>query len=279
MAYFAHIGGFIFGLRRGQAVRGASERQRRGIARAPAITLVAFLLWAVLSFLTLFVLFTQRPGRAGAAVPARARGAGDGGVRGARAPLSRAAPPRRRPVRRRRRSALVRCSCSSSRARRGAARGLARPARVASAARASGRRRPGPAPLEASGPRRRRSRSAWRDPHDAVRLHFKHPPRAGLLFDVDTGRVLWRHHATRQLPIASLTKMMTALVATDRIPQGGKVRITAKALALPGLRRSACCRGQVIGISTMLHGLLLPSGNDAARAIARARAAGRSPAS
>ena len=56
------------------------------------------------------------------------------------------------------------------------------------------------------------------DPRDAVALRFKRPPRAGLLFDIDTGRVLWRHHPTRVLPIASLTKMMTALVVADRVP-------------------------------------------------------------
>jgi D-alanyl-D-alanine carboxypeptidase len=106
------------------------------------------------------------------------------------------------------------------------------------------------------------------DPRDAVRIHFKRPPRAGLLFDVDTGRVLWRRNPTRRLPIASLTKMMTALVATDRIPEGGKVLITAKALHYQGSGVGLLPRGKRIGISTMLHGLLLPSGNDAARAIA-----------
>ena len=76
-----------------------------------------------------------------------------------------------------------------------------------------------------------------------------------------------------QLPIASLTKMMTALVA-DRPAsrEGGKVRITAKALRYRGSGVGLLPKGKRIGISTMLHGLLLPSGNDAARAIAeRAR--------
>src|SRR5215210_6346230 len=30
------------------------------------------------------------------------------------------------------------------------------------------------------------------DPNDTVRMPFKHPPRAGLMFDLNTGRVLWR---------------------------------------------------------------------------------------
>ena len=46
---------------------------------------------------------------------------------------------------------------------------------------------------------------------DVVKLRFVRRPRAGVLFDVRTGRVLWRRNPARLLPIASLTKMMTAL--------------------------------------------------------------------
>ena len=111
------------------------------------------------------------------------------------------------------------------------------------------------------------------DPRDPIRLRFKHSPRAGLLFDIDTGRVLWRHAPTRVLPIASLTKMMTALVVTDRVPPGAKVRITKEALHYQGSGVGLLPRGKWIGVNTMLHGLLLPSGNDAA--IALAQRAGR----
>jgi serine-type D-Ala-D-Ala carboxypeptidase (penicillin-binding protein 5/6) len=107
------------------------------------------------------------------------------------------------------------------------------------------------------------------DPRDPVRLHFKHMPRAGLMFDIDTGRVLWRHSPTRVLPIASLTKMMTALVVTDRVRPGSKVLITREALRYQGSGVGLLPRGKRIGINTMLHGLLLPSGNDAAIALAQ----------
>ena len=50
-----------------------------------------------------------------------------------------------------------------------------------------------------------------------VRLEFKRPPRSALLFDLDTGQVLWRRNPTRVLPIATLTKMMTALVVAEQI--------------------------------------------------------------
>ena len=112
------------------------------------------------------------------------------------------------------------------------------------------------------------------DPVDEVRDAFRRPPRAGLLFDLDTGEVLWRRHPTKRLPIASLTKMMTALVAVDHLPPGSKVRITRQALDYRGSGVGMFRRGRRIGVATMLHGLLLPSGNDAAVALAQAAGGG-----
>ena len=77
------------------------------------------------------------------------------------------------------------------------------------------------------------------------------------------------------LPIASLTKMMTALVVADRVPPGSKVRITKEALRYQGSGVGLLPRGKWIGVNTMLYGLMLPSGNDAAIALAQ-RAAGGS---
>ena len=112
---------------------------------------------------------------------------------------------------------------------------------------------------------------------DVVRVAFRQPPRSGLLFDVDSGRVLWRHEPERVLPIASLTKMMTALVAADRVPEGAQVPVTREALNYTGSGVGLLPRGKEVGVSAMLHGLLLPSGNDAAIALAQ-RAAGTVPA-
>jgi len=115
------------------------------------------------------------------------------------------------------------------------------------------------------------------DSADAVGARFKRPPRSGLLFDAGTGRVLWRHDPTRVLPMASLTKMMTALLVTERVPPGSKVRVTREALRYRGSGVGMLPRGKAIGVNTMLHGLLLPSGNDAAIALAQ-HTAGTVPA-
>jgi serine-type D-Ala-D-Ala carboxypeptidase (penicillin-binding protein 5/6) len=104
---------------------------------------------------------------------------------------------------------------------------------------------------------------------DTVQIAFGKPPRAGLLFDLDTGRVLWRKDPTRILPIASVTKMMTGLVVTDRVPEGSKVRVTKEALAYQGSGVGVLPKNKWIGVNAMLYGLLLPSGNDAAIALAQ----------
>jgi serine-type D-Ala-D-Ala carboxypeptidase (penicillin-binding protein 5/6) len=112
------------------------------------------------------------------------------------------------------------------------------------------------------------------DPRDTVHVRFKKPPRAGLLFDVDTGRVLWRLHPRRTQPIASLTKMMTALIVDRRIPPGRKVLVTRRALNTTGSAVGLFKAGKRVPVSVLLHGLLLPSGNDAARVLAEGAARG-----
>jgi D-alanyl-D-alanine carboxypeptidase len=104
---------------------------------------------------------------------------------------------------------------------------------------------------------------------DPVQIRFGRPPRSGLLFDLDTGRVLWRKDPARVLPIASVTKMMTALVVTDRVPDGAKVRVTKEALSYQGSGVGLLPKNKWVGINAMLYGLMLPSGNDAAIALAQ----------
>jgi D-alanyl-D-alanine carboxypeptidase len=107
------------------------------------------------------------------------------------------------------------------------------------------------------------------DPHDPIHVRFKRAPRAALLFDLDTGQVLWRRNPTRLLPIASVTKIMTALVVVERVPDGTKLRITRQAVRATGSKVGLLPKGKRVGVSALLYGLMLPSGNDAAVALAQ----------
>ena len=97
-------------------------------------------------------------------------------------------------------------------------------------------------------------------------------PRAGLAFDFADGRVLWRRGATRRHPIASLTKLMTALLAVERFGPHDLVRIPRRADSIGGSRMGGLRPGRRVRAEVLLEGLLISSGNDAAVTLAIAGA-------
>lgn len=106
-------------------------------------------------------------------------------------------------------------------------------------------------------------------PGDPIHLRFGKPPRSGLVFDLDTGEVLWRRNPTRILPIASLTKMMSALVVTAAAGPDEKVRASKHARRFTGSGLGVWPkRGKRIRLETLLNAMLLVSANDAANVLA-----------
>ncbi len=103
---------------------------------------------------------------------------------------------------------------------------------------------------------------------DTFSISLRKPPRAALVFDVGSGEVLWRRRALKRLPIASLTKIMTALVVTERTRPREPVRITQAALDYSGSGIGLLPKGRRVRLETLLNGMLLVSGNDAAIALA-----------
>jgi D-alanyl-D-alanine carboxypeptidase len=110
---------------------------------------------------------------------------------------------------------------------------------------------------------------ALRPAPNLVTAQLKLPLRSGLLFDVRSGRVLWARNPTETLPIASLTKMMTALVVVAHAPPSARVPITEAAVHFSGSGVGLLPKGKRVRLETLLYGLLLPSGNDAAIALAQ----------
>jgi D-alanyl-D-alanine carboxypeptidase len=103
---------------------------------------------------------------------------------------------------------------------------------------------------------------------DALHVRMRKPPRGALLFDVDTGEVLLREHPLRRLPIASLTKVMTALIVTQHSRPEDRVRITRSSLHYQGSGVGVLPKGKRVRLESLLNGMLLVSGNDAAIALA-----------
>lgn len=91
--------------------------------------------------------------------------------------------------------------------------------------------------------------------------------RSAVLMEMDTGRVLYAQNADEALPMASTTKIMTALLAIERGDPEDKVTAGKNAFGVPGTS-IYLAEGETLTLEEMLYGLMLASGNDAAVAIA-----------
>ena len=88
-----------------------------------------------------------------------------------------------------------------------------------------------------------------------------------VIIDEDSGRVLLRHNAETPLPMASTTKVMTALLALEKGSLSDPVTCSRNAFGVPGTS-IYLAEGETLTLEEMLYGLMLASGNDAATAIA-----------
>ena len=94
--------------------------------------------------------------------------------------------------------------------------------------------------------------------------------RAGVVIDGASGAVLYEHNAHRRLAPASLTKIATAIVAVEGAEPGQWVdNQDVDYRRMPGSSVMGLVPGDCYPLRDLLYGLMLPSGNDAALAIAR----------
>lgn len=90
---------------------------------------------------------------------------------------------------------------------------------------------------------------------------------SAVLMDVSSGRVLYSKASHVKRPPASLTKIMTALLALETSDPAEAVEVSAAAASVEG-SSIWLAEGEVQTMEDLLYGLLLRSGNDAAVAIA-----------
>jgi serine-type D-Ala-D-Ala carboxypeptidase (penicillin-binding protein 5/6) len=98
--------------------------------------------------------------------------------------------------------------------------------------------------------------------------------RGAIVVDDRSGRVLWALHAHRRLPIASTTKIMTAVVALPLLRANTLVRVAPSVTRVP-LVREGLRPHERVRAWKLFRGLLMYSGNDDALALAIATAGGR----
>lgn len=95
--------------------------------------------------------------------------------------------------------------------------------------------------------------------------------KSAYVYDLRTGETLYAKNADARLPLASLTKLMSALVASDIAPSYGTIKVTPEALANYG--DSGLRPGEKWSLKTLLDFSLLTSSNDGIRAVALSLAA------
>ena len=118
------------------------------------------------------------------------------------------------------------------------------------------------------------NRTTFRPRRAAVDIPPRVRARAWVVVDLDTGRLLGKYNARKRLPQASTMKLLTAITATRTIPRSARHRVTRyearQICSCAGLKR-----GARYSRDTLLAGMLLPSGNDAAEAVAGSHPRGR----
>ena len=90
---------------------------------------------------------------------------------------------------------------------------------------------------------------------------------SAVLVDIESGEILFEKNAYEQKPIASLVKIMTAVIALEHKNIDEEIIISPQASEV-GENVMGISAGEVYTLEELLYGLMLNSGNDAAYAIA-----------
>jgi len=91
--------------------------------------------------------------------------------------------------------------------------------------------------------------------------------KAGIIADINSGNILFEKNSTEKRKIASLVKIMTAVIALEHKDINEKIYVTERAASI-GENTMGLTAGEIYTLEELLYGLMLVSGNDAAYTIA-----------
>ncbi len=112
------------------------------------------------------------------------------------------------------------------------------------------------------------------DPRDFYVTNQNKKPKISaaswLVADLETGEILVSKNISQEMPIASVTKLMTALVADEALGLNARTTLNATAINTYGTQGDLK-KGETYTVSELLWPLLLESSNDAAEGLAMAK--------
>ncbi len=91
--------------------------------------------------------------------------------------------------------------------------------------------------------------------------------QSAILYEAHSDTVLWERNAHAPMPMASTTKIMTALAALDALDPDEYFPFPAEAVGVEG-SSAYLTAGEILSVKDMLYALLLQSANDVATALA-----------
>lgn len=95
-----------------------------------------------------------------------------------------------------------------------------------------------------------------------------------LIYDLTSSKTLYQKEINKRLPIASLTKIMTAIIALENDDLSRKIMVSKKAAEI-GENSMGLSEGEILKTEDLLYGLILVSGNDAAETLVEKSRFGR----
>ena len=100
-----------------------------------------------------------------------------------------------------------------------------------------------------------------------AKAEFSVSAKAAIVIAADTLEVLYEKSANQKLPMASTTKIMTALLLAEQPDLSKTVKTTKQMVTVEG-SSMGLLEGDTVSYSDLLYGMLLASGNDAANTTA-----------
>ncbi len=97
--------------------------------------------------------------------------------------------------------------------------------------------------------------------------------KSALVYDLTTGKTLFSQNPKEQLPMASITKIMTAIIALEHKKTNDTYAVSKNDLV--GEDSMGLSVGEKLSLEELLYGLMLSSGNDAAEVLASNYSGGR----
>ncbi len=97
--------------------------------------------------------------------------------------------------------------------------------------------------------------------------------RSAIVYDLSSERTLYEKSAKDKMPMASLTKIMTAIIAIENSKNSDKYEVAKENLV--GEDNMGLSSGEILSLEELIYGMMLHSGNDAAETLATNYPGGR----